>query len=114
MRLTIFGATGGTGRELVQQALAAGYEVVAYARTPSKLEKRDGLTVVQGEMQEVEEAGHVFHHLLVGRADEPARAQEHRLRSTAQDPGVLGIERHNVDPFLAVMREKTDVARDSA
>ncbi len=31
-KVIVFGATGGTGRRLVDQALAAGYEVVAYAR----------------------------------------------------------------------------------
>ena len=38
MRLTIFGATGKTGKHLVRQALEAGYEVTAVARDPSKLD----------------------------------------------------------------------------
>ena len=37
MRLTIFGATGGTGRCLVEQALAAGHDVTAVVRDPSRL-----------------------------------------------------------------------------
>lgn len=37
MRLTIFGATGGTGRQLVEQALAAGHEVTAVVRDPARL-----------------------------------------------------------------------------
>ncbi len=37
MRLTIFGATGGTGTCLVQQALAAGHEVTAVVRDPGRL-----------------------------------------------------------------------------
>jgi uncharacterized protein YbjT (DUF2867 family) len=37
MKLAIFGATGRTGRPLVQQALEAGHEVVALVRTPAKL-----------------------------------------------------------------------------
>jgi putative NADH-flavin reductase len=37
MKITIFGATGRTGIHLVQTALDAGHEVVAFARTPSKL-----------------------------------------------------------------------------
>jgi putative NADH-flavin reductase len=50
MRLTIFGATGRTGKHLVEQALEAGYEVVAFARNPSKLATtHDRLTVVQGD-----------------------------------------------------------------
>lgn len=37
MRLTILGATGGTGRELVRQGLAAGHEITAVVRDPSRL-----------------------------------------------------------------------------
>ena len=37
MRLTIFGATGGTGAALVEQALTAGHEVTAIVRDPSRL-----------------------------------------------------------------------------
>src|SRR5450759_3219915 len=53
MRLTVFGATGRTGKELVEQALAAGNEVVAYARSPSKLGiTHEKLTIVQGELSD--------------------------------------------------------------
>jgi putative NADH-flavin reductase len=37
MRLTIFGATGGTGTCLVRQAVAAGHEVTAVVRDPARL-----------------------------------------------------------------------------
>jgi uncharacterized protein YbjT (DUF2867 family) len=51
MRITVFGATGGTGKQLVGQALAEGDEVVAFARKPSKLNVMDkNLTIVQGEL----------------------------------------------------------------
>ena len=51
MKIAIFGATGETGRQLVEQALATGYQVVAYVRNPSKLNtKHENLTIVQGEL----------------------------------------------------------------
>ena len=37
MKLTIFGATGGTGQQLIEQALTAGHRVVALIRNPAKL-----------------------------------------------------------------------------
>ncbi|MFB7914112.1 NAD(P)-dependent oxidoreductase [Streptomyces sp. NPDC056061] len=40
MRITVFGATGGVGRELVRQAVAAGHEVTAVVRDPARLPVR--------------------------------------------------------------------------
>jgi putative NADH-flavin reductase len=37
MKLTIFAATGGIGRQLLEQAVAAGHDVTAAVRDPSKL-----------------------------------------------------------------------------
>ncbi len=37
MRLTVFGATGGIGQEIVGQALAAGHRVTAVVRDPARL-----------------------------------------------------------------------------
>jgi uncharacterized protein YbjT (DUF2867 family) len=51
MKIAIFGATGGVGKELFRQALAAGHEVNAFARDPGKLDmRRDGLRIVQGDV----------------------------------------------------------------
>ncbi|MGQ0542533.1 MAG: NAD(P)-dependent oxidoreductase [Blastocatellia bacterium] len=51
MKLAIFGSTGGTGRELVKQALEHGHYVTAFARTPGKLDaKHEKLFVVQGDV----------------------------------------------------------------
>jgi putative NADH-flavin reductase len=49
MRLFILGATGGTGRALVNQALQRGYRVTAFVRSPNKIASpRERLTVVAG------------------------------------------------------------------
>ena len=51
MKIVIFGATGGTGKQIIEQALAAGHHVTAFARNPSKIGLRHKrLTVVQGEL----------------------------------------------------------------
>jgi putative NADH-flavin reductase len=50
MKLAIFGATGRTGRPLVQQALEAGHQVVALVRTPDKMTMtHERLQLIQGD-----------------------------------------------------------------
>lgn len=51
LRLLIIGATGGTGRQLVEQTLAAGHEVTAFVRDPTRLPvAHPNLRVVQGDV----------------------------------------------------------------
>jgi len=53
MKIAVFGSSGNVGKLLVGQALAEGYDVVAYARNPSKLTIRhDHLTIIQGELSD--------------------------------------------------------------
>lgn len=49
MRIAVLGATGGTGRALVAQALEAGHAVTALVRGASRLEPADRLTVIEGD-----------------------------------------------------------------
>src|SRR5260221_7453590 len=50
MNLVVLGATGRTGRLVVEQALAAGHTVTALVRSPEKLAMRNSnLRVVKGE-----------------------------------------------------------------
>ena len=49
----MFGATGTTGTALLDQALHAGHDVRALARTPAKISRTDrGLTVVAGDAKD--------------------------------------------------------------
>jgi putative NADH-flavin reductase len=51
MKIAVFGATGRTGRHVVEQALARGDEIKALVRDPSKLGISDeNLEVVQGDV----------------------------------------------------------------
>ncbi len=51
MNVLVLGATGGTGRALVEQALALGYHVTAFARDPKKIQtKHENLQVAQGDV----------------------------------------------------------------
>ena len=49
MKLTIFAATGGIGRQLLEQAIAAGHDVTAVVRSPEKL-SGEAVRVVQADL----------------------------------------------------------------
>ncbi|MQA13442.1 MAG: NAD(P)H-binding protein [Pseudonocardiaceae bacterium] len=53
MWLTVFGATGGTGRHLVSRGLQAGHRVTAVVRDPARLDARhDRLEIVRADVLE--------------------------------------------------------------
>lgn len=78
MKLTIFGATGGTGAQVVQQALAAGHAVTVLVRDPAKVTSQHAqLTVV---------AGNVLNQNDVDKALEQADAVVCSLGNTSNNP----------------------------
>ena len=48
MKISIFGASGGTGRLLTERCLSAGYVVATLLRTPESFPFRERVRVVQG------------------------------------------------------------------
>jgi len=50
MKIIVFGATGGTGKLIVSQALAKGHTVTAFARSSAGLPQDPQLHVVQGDV----------------------------------------------------------------
>jgi putative NADH-flavin reductase len=51
MKLVVLGATGGTGLEIVRQAIEHGHTVTAFVRSPERLKPfRDRITVAQGDL----------------------------------------------------------------
>ncbi|MFE9608422.1 NAD(P)-dependent oxidoreductase [Streptomyces sp. NPDC006012] len=56
MNLTVFGATGGIGQEIVRQALSAGHKVTAVVRDPARLTVTgSALEVVRADLTDPEE-----------------------------------------------------------
>jgi putative NADH-flavin reductase len=65
MRIAVFGASGKTGRQVVEQALAAGHQVTAFVRDPAKLGmEHPALRVVRGDISDA------------ARVDEAVRGQD--------------------------------------
>ena len=94
MRLFILGATGGTGRELIDQALQRNHRVTAFVRTPQKLSApREGLTVVQGDLLSAEAVGAALggHDAVLSAVGPPG-------------PGRTTISRDSARTTVAAMR----------
>lgn len=53
MKIIVFGASAGTGRLVVDEALAAGHQVTAFARRAESLDERAGLTRVKGDVHDL-------------------------------------------------------------
>lgn len=110
MKVIVFGANGGTGRELVTQALERGHDVTAFVRTPAKLHvTHDHLRVVRGNVMDaaaVEAAvrGHdavlfaVGHRQYVGPSNTLSEGTRHVVRAMEKH----GVKRLVVETALGV------------
>lgn len=79
MKFLVLGATGATGGLFVEQATAAGHEVVVFVRNPAKLTPRDRLAVVAGDVRDARALAEAMHGtdavvstLGLGKAKDPA------------------------------------------
>lgn len=100
MRICVFGASGGTGTELVRQGLRRGYDVTAFVRSGGAHGSRNAkLHVVRGDAmvyQDVETA--------IDDADAVLSALGHGLRTP------LGMHEAAIDNIIRVM-EIRDISR---
>ena len=104
MRIGIFGATGGTGRELVGQALDQGHHVTAQARSPEKLAKLEhpALEAIRGDIldaQSVERAVVGQQAILCALG---ARAERTTLREEGTRNIVSAMEKHDVSRLVCL------------
>ena len=112
MRISIFGASGRTGRPLVEQALERGHEVVAFVRDAegfsSSVEANDRLTVVEGDAY----GGDGVDRAIGGDGD-PVDAVVSVLGQRSEGPDDLlavagrhmldAMDRHGVERFVTLV-----------
>ncbi len=114
MKLAIFGATGRTGRPLVERALAEGHDVVALARTPAKLPLADArLTVVQGDATDPAAVENVVRGAdavisVIGQA----KGSPHDLQTAATRTIVNAMRAHGVKRLVSLTGAGVDAPQD--
>lgn len=103
MKIVVFGASGGTGKQVVQQALAAGYEVTAFVRDPAKLAIQDAaLRTVQGDVTDAAAVEAVLSgQEAVISALGPSRPPAPGMMETAAQNIVAAMQKHNIRRLIA-------------
>ena len=98
MRIAVFGASGRTGRRVIEQALEGGYEVTAYVRDASTFETSRGrLEIVEGDARDPDAvAGAVRARDAVISVLALAKAEDEPEHSEATRTVVEALEREGV------------------
>ena len=113
MKLAIFGASSPTGKYIVEKALAAGHEVTAFVRDPSKLGiKHERLNIVCGDALnalQVEEAVRGSEAVLstLGPRGKPAVMAAESTRNIVE-----AMEKHGVRRLVVVSVAGVPVSQD--
>jgi len=107
VKLAVFGATGGTGRSLVQQALAQGHAVTALVRDPERAALPTEVGVVAGDVRDAAPVGEVVAGvdavLSCLGASLPASMGARGMVGTDGVPVIIeAMKRHGVRRLIAV------------
>ncbi|MFI8687792.1 NAD(P)-dependent oxidoreductase [Rossellomorea sp. NPDC077527] len=104
MKLIVFGATGGTGKEVVKQALADGHEVTAFIRNPIKMsDEHPLLTIVQGDALSTKDVGNALtgHEAVISCLGSNGLKETNIL--TEMTKNILnGMKTHNIERIAYV------------
>ena len=110
MKIVLWGATGLTGREVLDQALEGGHEVKAVARNPEQIEvEHTNLTVVRGDAlnpQSVQEAvagGEVVISVLGSGASFAQARKPTTIYSKGFANIVAAMRKHDIRRFIALL-----------
>jgi putative NADH-flavin reductase len=114
MKLTVFGATGKTGRQVVEQALAEGHEVTAFVRDPAKLGLRhERLRVVQGDVADAARVAEaVAGRDAVVSALGQTKASSKDVLTVAAEHLVAGMRQHGVRRLVSLVGAGVPDERD--
>jgi putative NADH-flavin reductase len=115
MKLALFGATGGTGQQILVQALAAGHTITALVRDATKLAAQSGLTIVPGNVLDPAAVAQTVQGVeavictLGGTANNPRTVVSAGTNNIVQAMGAQGVRRLIVISSLGVGDSKNQV-----
>ena len=95
MNVLVFGATGGSGQEIVSRLLSDGHDVTAFVRDPARMSPASRLTLVEGDATSAEDVARALpqHDAVVvslGQPPEPFEWLPGRRRSVPATVCELG------------------------
>jgi putative NADH-flavin reductase len=105
MRITILGATGRTGRHLVEQGLNDGHHIIAFGRNPHRLEvDHPQLTTVAGTIENHSRGAEAVRNAdcLIGAIGLTKTSNKDVLRLTAQNV-TRAMEEHGVRRLVSLI-----------
>ncbi len=103
MKIIVFGATGGTGREIIRQATEQGHTVSAFVRSREALADYPDVRIFQGDVFDpatVSEA--IRGHRAVFSALGPRTLKKSRLLARAVPIIVAGMQQHYVSRLIVL------------
>jgi putative NADH-flavin reductase len=117
MKILVFGASGGTGRELLKQALDKGIEVTAFVRDATKVADihNPNLVVVSGNVLNMEDvgpavAGHDAVLYAIGAGPKRTTIREQGTRNVIEAMLAANVERLVCLSSFGVGDSKTDLS----
>lgn len=114
-KLVIFGASGRTGILLVQQALDAGHEVVAFVRSPERLPIRHArLHLVQGDVMNADDVNRAItaDAEAVISVLAPVKGAPSDMLPRAADNIIAAMSRHGIQRLLYMTGAGVSFAED--
>ena len=106
MKVAIVAASGQTGTQLIEQALAAGHEIIGLARTPENIKsddprvskRRGDAFDAQSIIDGLEGADAVI--TSVGKRD--LLDKRYNLSTAAHEAVIAGMRKHNISRLLVI------------
>ncbi len=104
MKVALFGATGRTGRQFLDQALQAGHEVTAIVRDPTNLPEHAHLSVVVADVMDPDAIGeHIAGQDAVVNAIGPRQPTKPTTVQTDSTASIIGAMHHDGTKRLVVV-----------